>query len=112
MITVRHVMWKYSFAQSRWTILQKSVPPIILIMRKSRKHPEHAGIPSRRENAFILMKLMNGARRLQELELSGVDVDMFTAVSNSLMNDGCGLYRGRLILPYEHLSRFQNDLID
>ena len=51
-------------------------------------------------------------RRLQELELSGVDVDMFTAVSNSLMNDGCGLYRGRLILPYEHLSRFQNDLID
>lgn len=42
-------------------ILQKSVPPIILIMRKSRKHPEHAGIPSRRENAFILMKLMNGA---------------------------------------------------
>ena len=51
-------------------------------------------------------------RRLQELELSGVNVDMFTAVSNSLMNDGCGLYRGRLILPYEHLSRFQNDLID
>ena len=29
-----------------------------------------------------------------------------------LINDGCGLYRGRLILPYEHLSRFQNDLID
>ena len=39
MITVRDVMWKCSFAQSRWTILQKSVPPIILIMRKSRKHP-------------------------------------------------------------------------
>ena len=30
---------------------------------------------------------------------------------NNLINDGCGLYRGRLILPYEHLSRFQNDLI-
>ena len=30
---------------------------------------------------------------------------------NSLVNDGCGLYRGRLILPYEHLSRFQNDLV-
>ena len=27
-------------------------------------------------------------------------------------NDGCGLYRGRLILPYEHLSRFQTDLND
>ena len=51
-------------------------------------------------------------RMLQELELSEVDVNMFAAVDNSLMNDGCGLFRGRLILPYEHLSRFQNDLID
>ena len=51
-------------------------------------------------------------RKLQELELAKVDVNMFSAVNNSLMNDGCGLYRGRLILPYEHLSRFQNDLID
>lgn len=50
--------------------------------------------------------------RLQNLELSKVDVNMFAAVNNSLINDGCGLFRGRLILPYEHLSRFQNDLID
>ncbi len=49
---------------------------------------------------------------LQNLELSSVDVNMFGAVDNSIVNDGCGLYRGRLILPYEHLSRFQNDLID
>lgn len=49
---------------------------------------------------------------LQKLDLSKVDVNMFAAVNNSLINDGCGLYRGRLILPYEHLSRFQNDLID
>lgn len=49
--------------------------------------------------------------RLQQLDLSKVDVNMFGAVNNSLVNDGCGLYRGRLILPYEHLSRFQNDLI-
>ena len=49
---------------------------------------------------------------LQELELSELDVNMFAAVNNSLINDGCGLYRGRLILPYEHLSRFQNDLVD
>ena len=48
---------------------------------------------------------------LQQLDLKGVDVNMFGAVNNSLVNDGCGLYRGRLILPYEHLSRFQNDLI-
>ena len=49
---------------------------------------------------------------LQQLELSKLDVNMFSAMDNSLINDGCGLYRGRLILPYEHLSRFQNDLID
>ena len=49
---------------------------------------------------------------LQQLDLSTVDVNMFGAINNSLVNDGCGLYRGRLILPYEHLSRFQNDMID
>ncbi len=49
---------------------------------------------------------------LQNLELSKLDVNMFTAVDNSLINDGCGLYRGRQILPYEHLSRFQNDIVD
>ena len=48
--------------------------------------------------------------RLLNLELADLDVNMFAAVNNSLINDGCGLYRGRLILPYEHLSRFQNDL--
>jgi hypothetical protein len=49
---------------------------------------------------------------LQQLDLSKVDVNMFGAINNSLINDGCGLYRGRLILPFEHLSRFQNDVID
>ena len=49
---------------------------------------------------------------LQQLDLSKVDVNMFGAIDNSLINDGCGLYRGRLILPFEHLSRFQNDKID
>lgn len=46
---------------------------------------------------------------LQQLDLSQVDVNMFGAANNSLINDGCGLFRGRQILPYEHLSRFQND---
>lgn len=50
--------------------------------------------------------------RLQQLQLAELDVNMFGAIDNSLINDGCGLYRGRWILPYEHLSRFQNDLID
>ena len=50
--------------------------------------------------------------KLHELNLADVNVNMFGAISNSVVNDGCGLFRGRLILPYEHLSRFQNDIID
>ena len=49
---------------------------------------------------------------LQQLDLSKLNVNMFGAADNNLINDGCGLFRGRLILPYEHLSKFQNDLID
>ena len=49
---------------------------------------------------------------LQTIQLKDLDVNMFSAMDNSLINDGCGLYRGRLILPYEHLSRFQNGSID
>ncbi len=50
--------------------------------------------------------------KLHELNLADIDVNMFGALDNVLVNDGCGLFRGRLILPFEHLSRFQNDLID
>lgn len=46
---------------------------------------------------------------LQELDLSKVNVNMFKALNNQLINDGCGLFRGRQILPFEHLSRFQTD---
>jgi len=49
--------------------------------------------------------------KLQELELSGVNVNMFKALNNQLINDGCGLFRGRQILPFEHLSRFQEDKV-
>ena len=51
-------------------------------------------------------------RRLVDLDLASLDVNMFSAINNDLVNDGCGLYRGRLILPYEHLSRHQNELVD
>lgn len=47
--------------------------------------------------------------RLQELDLSGINVNMFKAFNNQLINDGCGLFRGRQILPFEHLSRFQTE---
>ena len=48
--------------------------------------------------------------KLQQLDLSEVNVNMFKAFNNQLINDGCGLFRGRQILPFEHLSRFQNDM--
>ncbi len=48
---------------------------------------------------------------LQELDLSKINVNMFKAINNQLINDGCGLFRGRQILPFEHLSRFQNDVV-
>ena len=51
-------------------------------------------------------------KKLQELELVDVNVNMFKALNNQLINDGCGLFRGRQILPFEHLSRFQNDMSD
>lgn len=50
--------------------------------------------------------------RLKNIDLSKLDVNMFKAADNYLINDGCGLFRGRQILPFEHLSRFQNNLID
>ena len=62
------------------------------------------------ENTFFDNAYDRGMK-LQKLDLSKVDVNMFGAADNTLINDGCGLYRGRLILPYEHLSRFQNDLV-
>lgn len=56
-------------------------------------------------------KALTRVENLQKLELSKIDVNMFRAMDNYRINDGCGLYYGRQILPYEHLSRFQNDEI-
>ncbi len=50
--------------------------------------------------------------KLQTISLADIRVNMFKALNNHLINDGCGLFRGRQILPFEHLSRFQNDMID
>lgn len=50
--------------------------------------------------------------KLLSVELKDVEVDMFAAANNMLINDGCGLFRGRQITPFEHLSRFQKDFVD
>ena len=73
---------------------------------RTRRGKVPEGVNQYFEEAFMRAKL------LQEIDLTKVDVNMFTALSKDLINDGCGLCRGRLILPYEHLSRFQNDVID
>lgn len=77
--------------------------------RQEKERARRSEIPAG-ENIFFDNAYERGMR-LQQLELNKVDVNMFGAIDNSLVNDGCGLYRGRQILPYEHLSRFQNDLI-
>ncbi|ETP71963.1 guanosine polyphosphate synthetase/pyrophosphohydrolase [Lachnospiraceae bacterium JC7] len=48
---------------------------------------------------------------LRNLDFSKVKVDMFNAVDNTKLNDGCGFYKGRLILPYEHLARPKNTMV-
>ena len=58
------------------------------------------------DEALERVKLLRG------LELKEIEVDMFSAVNNILINDGCGLFRGRQITPFEHLSRFQKDYVD
>ena len=78
--------------------------------RQERARLKRSAIP--RGEYLYFDEAYERGMKLQQLELSELDVNMFAAVDNSLINDGCGLYRGRQILPYEHLSRFQNDLID
>ncbi len=77
--------------------------------RQEKERARREKIP-RGENPYFDDAYDRGMR-LQEIDLSRINVNMFGAIDNTLINDGCGLYRGRLILPYEHLSRFQNDLI-
>ena len=78
--------------------------------RQEKERARREKIPQG-ENVFF-DDAYNRVLMLQQLDLNKINVNMFGAADNNLINDGCGLYRGRLILPYEHLSKFQNDLID
>ena len=93
-------------------ILQRLGRQTIWDMRKNKRKSAPEEMRFQEVSAIYFDEAYERGMRLQKLELSKLDVNMFAAVNNSLINDGCGLYRGRLILPYEHLSRFQNDLID
>lgn len=78
--------------------------------RQEKERARREKIPQG-ENIFF-DDAYNRVQMLQQLDLSKLNVNMFGVADNNLINDGCGLFRGRLILPYEHLSKFQNDLID
>lgn len=78
--------------------------------RQTRNRMRRDAIPAGENRYFD--EAYERVQKLETLDLSGLDVNMFSAANNYLINDGCGLFRGRMILPYEHLSRFQNDLID
>ena len=112
MITVPDLIWKFSFVQKPWMILQRLDRPIILDMSKKQESERARRDAIPKGECIYFDEAYERGMKLLGLELSKLDVNMFSAVNNSLINDGCGLYRGRLILPYEHLSRFQNDLID
>ena len=105
-------LWKCSCVPRKWMTLRKLVRQITWDMRRNSRMSEQDAMLFQKVSVFILMKPTNGAYVFLQLELADLDVNMFSAVDNSLINDGCGLFRGRLILPYEHLSRFQNDVID
>ena len=78
--------------------------------RQNEERARRAEIPY--GECFYFDEAYERVKLLQELDLSQVKVNMFTAANNLLINDYCGLYRGRLILPFEHLSSYQNDIVD
>ena len=61
LITARSATWRCSFGRSGWTILQRSDPPIIWGMRKSRRATGREGMPSLRGNVSTLMKPTSAA---------------------------------------------------
>ena len=106
MIVLPVVMWNCSSVQNKMDDIAEIGPANHFGYKKQqeRQRARRDAIPKGENNYFD--DAYERVVLLQQLELSKLDVNMFSAVNNSLINDGCGLYRGRLILPYEHLSRF------
>lgn len=61
MITAQDATWRCSFAPRKWMISQRSVPPIISVMRRSRNTTAQEEELSQRANACILTRLMSAA---------------------------------------------------
>ena len=112
MITVQGLIWRFSFSTKTMDDIAEIGPANHLGYEKKQESERVRRDAIPKGECIYFDEAYERGMKLLGLELSELDVNMFSAVNNSLINDGCGLYRGRLILPYEHLSRFQNDLID
>ena len=87
------------------SVIQSAMPIVSQIARENK-------IPVYGSSAVMVLSGAFATKAINDIDLSKIDVNMFKAIDNYRVNDGCGLFRGRQILPFEHLSRFQNDLID
>lgn len=110
--TVPEAIWNCSCVPSGWMILPRSDRRTIWNTKNAREKERIQRDTIPKGECIYFDEAYERGMKLLNLDLTKIDVNMFTAMSKSLINDGCGLYHGRLILPYEHLSRFQNDLID
>ena len=63
-------------------------------MKKNRKLPDGRRDAILQGGCIYFDEAYERCRLLQDLDLSGVDVNMFTAVNNSLMNDGLWSFSG------------------
>ena len=113
MAVTKAILEKWMVEQKRHRLFDKQVQMARELGYEKKQEKERArrnAIP--RGECIYFDEAYERGMKLLGLDLAKLDVNMFAAMNNSLINDGCGLFRGRLILPYEHLSRFQNDLID
>lgn len=68
---------------------------------QAKERSDQGQVPA--EECLWFDEALERTQKLQNLDFSKVDVNMFTAYNNQLINDNCGLLIGRLVVPYEHL---------
>ena len=68
-------------------------PSACLIVQNSNIRSRHAGFcdDSSRQECIYFDEAYERGMKLQQVELPKLDVNMFAAIDNSLINDGCGL---------------------
>lgn len=93
MITVPVLSWKCSCVPRKWMTLRKLVRQITWDMRRNSRMSEQDAYAIPEGECVYFDEAYERGIRLLQLELADLDVNMFSAVDNSLINDGCGLFR-------------------